>query len=162
MTTTFSGWQSVSFAHKWVGILQSLALKHSSVFVFLNAGWMISLGNRRLQTWVPRINCYMWRSFGNVCCGRTHYSSDLSHHQTIICLVLWKKSMTTSLCQWWGTAKRYVQVTVEAVYNTSSCSEVQEDFWKRWRQHRKITMPLEMLYWSSIKFSYTQLVNNMN
>lgn len=31
-------------------------------FVFLKGGWMISLGNRR-QTWVPRINCYMLRSF---------------------------------------------------------------------------------------------------
>jgi len=32
-------------------------------FVFLNAGWVTSFGNRRLQAWVPRINCYMLRSF---------------------------------------------------------------------------------------------------
>jgi len=58
-----------------------------------------------------------------------HPAVFTSHQLTITCLVLWKKSMRTALFQWRGTAKHYMQVTVEAGCNSCSCSEVEEDFW---------------------------------
>jgi len=50
----------------WVQVSRCFAESISKTlfsFVFLNAGWMTSLGNRRLQTWVLRVNCYTLRSF---------------------------------------------------------------------------------------------------